>query len=266
MCKRYGVSRAGYYRWKCKGPSARSERDRGLLGWIQRVYAASQGSYGAPRIHRALRAVGIRVGCKRVARLMREAGLKARAVKIYHANPGTHDFFQSIPNRVYGLEVSGADQVWVGDITYLRLNGSWHYLAAVMDRYTRRIVGWSLGPNKDAKLTMRALDNAISNRGARSGLIFHTDRGIEYAAYDVRTRLAALGIAQSMNRPGKPTDNAHMESFFHSMKSDVIHAVSFGDERELRSVVCRYVDFYNRRRLHSALGYRSPVDYERRAA
>jgi putative transposase len=167
---------------------------------------------------------------------------------------------------VHGLKVSGADEVWVGDITYLRVNGSWRYLAAVMDRYSRRIIGWALGPNKDAKLTMRALDNAISNRGTRAGLIFHTDRGIEYAAYDFRTRLAALAIAQSMNRPGRPTDNAHMESFFHSMKSDVIHAVSFDNEHELRKVIRGYIDFYNRRRLHSALGYRSPVDYERCAA
>ena len=125
MCERYGVSRAGYYRWKRRGPSARAEQDRELLRRIQKVYAASQVSYGAPRIHGALHAAGIRVGCKRVARLMREAGLRARAVKIYHANPGTHDFFETIPNRVQGLEVSGADQVWVGDITYLRLNGSW---------------------------------------------------------------------------------------------------------------------------------------------
>ena len=266
MCERYGVSRSGYYRWKGKGPSAHAEQDRDLLGRIQKIYAASQGSYGAPRIERALRSAGIRVGCKRVARLMREAGLKARAVKIYHANPGTHDFFASIPNRVHGLKVSAADQVWVGDITYLRLNGSWRYLAAVMDRCTRRIVGWALGANKDVKLTVRALMNAVSNRGVCSGLIFHTDRGIEYAAYEFRARLAALEIAQSMNRPGKPTDNAHMESFFHSMKSEVIHAVSFDSERDLRRVVRSYVDFYNRRRLHSALGYRPPVDYERRVA
>ena len=266
MCERYRVSRSGYYRWKRKGLSAHAEQDRELLGRIQRIYAASQGSYGAPRIHRALRAAGIRMGCKRVARLMREAGLKARAVKIYHANPGTHDFFESIPNRIYGLELSAPGQVWVGDLTYLRLNGTWCYLAVVMDRYTRRIVGWALGSNKGVKLTLRALNNALRNRGVPWGLIFHTDRGIEYAAYDFRTRLAALEIAQSMNRPGKPTDNAHMESFFHSMKSDVIHAVIFHSERQLRSVIRRYIDFYNRRRLHSALGYCPPVDYERRAA
>ena len=246
MCKRYGVSRSGYYRWKHKGLSAHAEQDRELLGRIQKIYAASQGSYGAPRIQRALGAAGIRVGCKRVARLLREAGLKARAVKIYHANPGTHGFFESIPNRVRGLSVSAADQVWVGDITYLRLNGSWRYLAVVMDRYTRRIVGWALGANKDVKLTLRALKNAVSNRGVSSALIFHTDRGIEYAAYEFRTRLAALGIAQSMNRPGK----AHIESFFHSMKSDVIHAVSFDSDQELPQ---------RRSRLHSLLQSSPPA-------
>lgn len=264
MCTRYGVSRSGYYRWKRKGLSAHAEQDRELLGRIQKIYAASQGSYGAPRIQRALRAAGIGVGCKRVARLLREAGLKARAVTIHHANPGAHEFFESIPNRVHGLAVSSADQVWVADITYLRLNATWRYLAVVMDRYTRRIVGWALGANKDVKLTLRALKNAVSKRGKSS--IFHTDRGIEYAAYEFRTRLAALGIAQSMNRPGRPTDNAHMESFFHSMKSDVIHAVSFDSEQQLRRVVRDYINFYNGRRLHSALGYRPPIDYERHAA
>ena len=197
---------------------------------------------------------------------MREAGLKARAVKIYHANPGTHDFFQSIPNRTHELEPSAADRIWVGDLTYLRLQSCWHYLAVVMDRYTRRIIGWALGARKDTKLTLRALERAVSNRGVSSGLIFHTDRGIEYAAYEFRTRLGALEIAQSMNHPGRPTDNAHMESFFHSMKADVIHACTFSSEWELRASVRSYIDFYNRRRLHSSLGYRAPVDYERHAA
>ena len=230
------------------------------------MYAASDGTYGAPRIVRALRQAGIRVGRKRVARLMQQAGLKARATKLYHANPGSHAFFLSVPNRVQQISVDAPDQVWVGDLTYLKVQDGWRYLAVVMDRYSRRIIGWTLGTHKDVKLTLRALNHALINRRPRSGLIFHSDRGIEYAAYEFRIRLAAVGLLQSMNRRGKPTDNAHMESFFHSLKSDVIHGAHFANDAQLREAIRRYMEWYNRRRLHSALSYRSPVDFERAAA
>jgi putative transposase len=233
---------------------------------IQAVYAASDGTYGSPRIVGALRQGGVCVGRNRVARLMRQAGLRARAVKLYHANPGSHAFFLSVPNRVQQLHVQASDRVWVGDLTYLRVDHSWRYLAVVMDRYSRRIVGWALGSNKDVKLTLRALNHALINRRPTAGLIFHSDRGIEYAAYGFRIRLAAAGLLQSMNRRGKPTDNAHMESFFHSLKSDRVHGVNFDNDIQLRDSIRSYVTWYNRRRLHSALAYRSPVDFERAAA
>jgi putative transposase len=209
---------------------------------------------------------GIKVSRKRVARLMREACLRARAATLYHANPGTHAFFGNIPNRIRKLKLSAPDQLWVGDITYLRVGRSWRYLAAVMDRYSRRIVGWCLGPRKDAKLTLCALNRAVIRRRPDEGLIFHSDRGIEYAAFDYRTRLAALGIVQSMNRPGKPTDNAHMESCFHSFKSDVIHGQRFRGEEQLRTTIRSYVCYYNGIRAHSALEYRSPINFERMRA
>ena len=233
---------------------------------IQAVFAASEGTYGSPRILWVLRQAGIRVSRKRVARLMREAGLKARVASLYRANPGTHAFFTSIPNRIRKLELSALNQVWVGDITYLKLARVWRYLAVVMDRYSRRIVGWCLGLHKDAKLTVCALNRALLTRRPGEGLIFHSDRGIEYAAFEFRTRLAAQGIVQSMNRPGKPTDNAHMESFFHSLKSDVIHGRRFQTEAQLRDTIRRYVAYYNRIRVHSALDYRSPIDFERMRA
>ncbi len=162
----------------------------------------SRGTYGSPRIHQALRAAGTRVSRRRVARLMREAGLRARAAKLYRAIPGLHAFFTSIPNCQLDCLATGPDQVWVGDITYLKVGGAWRYLAVVMDRYSRRIVGWSLGRHKDARLTLAALNHAVFNRRPRPGLIFHSDRGIEYAAYAFRGRLATLGFVQSMNRPG----------------------------------------------------------------
>jgi transposase InsO family protein len=230
------------------------------------VYAASEGTYGSPRIQRALADAGMKVSRKRVARLMRQAGLRARAARIYRTSPGSHAFFLAVPNWGRRRQIHHADQLWVADITYLKVLEHWRYLAVVMDRYTRRIVGWSLGTHKTTRLTLRALDRALTNRQPRPGLVFHSDRGVEYAAYEFRTRLAALGIRQSMNRPGEPTDNAHMESFFHSLKTERLYGCNFATEAELRSALRTYIAFYNQRRLHSALDYRSPADYERAAA
>lgn len=266
LCRRYGVTRGGYYAWLRRPASRRCERDRWLLGRILKIYAAADGTYGSPRICRALRQGGVAVARKRVARLMRACGLRARAMKLYRRHPGSRAFYLSVPNRVRGRSLTGSDQLWVGDITYLQLPERWLYLAVVMDRHSRRVIGWSLEPTRDARLTLRALNRAVARRRPQPGLFFHSDRGIEYAAYEFRTRLAALGIEQSMNRRGQPTDNAHRESFFHSMKADVIHGRHFASVEELHDVVRRYIAFYNRRRLHSSLDYRSPVEYESAAA
>jgi putative transposase len=233
---------------------------------IAAIYLASEGTYGAPRICRALRDADVPVGRKRVARLMREGKLRARVAKMPHRNPAIGTLFFSIPNRALKRRASSLDQLWSGDITFLKLRDGWRYLAVVMDRWSRRIVGWALGTHKDVALTLRALNRAVRNRRPRAGLIFHSDRGSEYGAYELRTRLAALGIVQSMNRPGAPTDNAHMESFFHSMKTELVHGRSFITDAALRAAISRYIAFYNRRRLHSALDYQCPVDYERAAA
>jgi transposase InsO family protein len=264
MCALYGVTRVGYYAWRHRGESARRGQDRGLVSRIRTLFETSRGTYGSPRIHRALRAAGTRVSRRRVERLMREAGLRARAVKLYRRVPGLHGFFTSIPNRQLDRLTTGPDQVWVGDITYLKVGGVWRYLAVVMDRYSRRVLGWSLGPTKDARLTLRALNHAVAHRQPRRGVIFHSDRGVEYAAYAFRQRLAALGFVQSMNRPRQITDNAHMESFFHSMKSDVVHGIRLAHPTELARLVRSYLPYYNGVRLHSGIGYSSPVAYEAR--
>jgi transposase InsO family protein len=167
---------------------------------------------------------------------------------------------------VLGLETTGPNQIWVGDVTYLRAGGSWRYLAVVMDRHTRRILGWSLGPSRSAQLTLSALNTAIARRGRPPGVIFHSDRGVEFSAYAFRARLAAHGMTQSMKRPRELGDNAFIESFFHSMKSDVIHGVTFGNDPVLVDTVTRYMRQYNRLRLHSSIGYLSPIDYERSTA
>lgn len=262
MCTLYGVTRAGYYASRRRGESLRRRQDRGLTTQIQTLVDRSRGTYGSPRIHRGLAAAGVRVSRRRVARLMREAGLRARAVKLYRRIPGLHGFFTSIPNRQLDRVATAPDQVWVGDITYVKIAGIWRSLAVVMDRYSRRVIGWSLGATRDARLTLAALNRAVRNRRPRPGLIFHSDRGIEYAAYAFRARLAALGFVQSMNRPREMTDNAHMESFFHSMKSDTIEGFTFTSAEELSQLLRSYIPYYNGVRLHSGIGYRSPIDYE----
>jgi putative transposase len=262
LCALYDVTRAGYYAWRHRGPSARRRQDAVMLEQIQAIFVGSRRTYGAPRIHRALAAAGVRVSRRRVGRLLREAGLRPRALKLYRRIPGLHGFFTSIPNRQLDRLATGPDQVWVGDITYLKVGRAWRYLAVVMDRYSRRILGWSLSATKDARLTLTALNRAVGHRRPEPGVIFHSDRGVEYAAYAFRNRLAALGFVQSMNRPREITDNAYMESFFHSMKSDAVHGLSVPDPGELRRRLRSYIPYYNGVRLHSGIGYCSPIAYE----
>jgi transposase InsO family protein len=208
MCALYGVTRSGYYAWRRRGDSAHQQQDRRLLEQIRAIFARSRGTYGAPRVHQTLATDGTRVSRRRVARLMRQAGLRARTVRIYRRVPGLHGFYTSIPNRQLDQLATGPDQVWVGDLTYLKVGRAWRYLAVVMDRYSRRVIGWSLGAAKDARLTLAAFNHAVRNRRPRPGLIFHSDR-TEYAAQVFRHRLSTLGIVQSMNRPREITDNAY---------------------------------------------------------
>ncbi|MEO7817970.1 MAG: IS3 family transposase [Actinomycetota bacterium] len=266
LCKRYGVSRAGYYAWCKRSPSARDLQDEKLAKQITAIFESSKGTYGSPRIHQALRQAGVSIGRKRVARLMQQEGLKARAAKIYRRNPGLHRFYDAIPNQVLGVTTTSHDQVWVGDVTYLMSASKRRYLAVVMDRHSRRVLGWKIGQHKDVKLTTGAFDIAVERRKHTKGIIFHSDRGSEYSAYSYRNRVASLGMVQSMKRPREITDNAFMESFFHSMKAEAIHGITFDDEAHLRSVILPYIRRYNRTRLHSSLGYRSPIDFERETA
>jgi len=266
LCERYGVTRAGYYVWRGRKQSPHDREDERLLGRIRAIFEVSYGTYGSPRIHAALLQAGWRVGRKRVARLMRESNLKARSARIYRRTPGTRTFFAAIVNRLLDLQTTAPNQLWVGDVTYLKSAGQWRYLAVVMDRHSRRVLGWSFGPHRDLSLTLTALNRALVRRRPRPGLIFHSDRGVEFSAYAFRARLAALGIIQSMKRPREIGDNAFIESFFHAMKADAIHSRNFEDDQALLTAVSKYIRRYNRHRLHSSLGYRSPIDDERCAA
>jgi transposase InsO family protein len=267
LCRRYAVSRSGFYAWLARDGSRRLRSDAELGATIARIHRDSRGTYGSPRVHQELRRLGIRCSNKRVARLMREQGLRARVSRLYRYSGGVHRFFQKTGNlRLDEPLPTRTDQIWVGDLTYLRLGKHWRYLATVMDLFSRRILGWTLARTRTAEVTLRALKRAIALRDPKPGLLFHSDRGIEYSAYGYQDYLKANGIVPSMNRPRNCQDNAHMESFFHSLKAELTHRRSFTSDAELNAAVAGYIDrFYNQKRIHSSLGYHSPVEFERLA-
>lgn len=267
MCPLYGVTRGGFYAWQCRQPSARASQDARLTERIRQVHTQSRGYYGSPRVARQLRCEGESVGRRRVARLMRGARLQGRSARRYHRSMvRQRAFFASVPNQQRVQVVQAPNQIWVGDVTYLKVAGQWRYLAVVMDRHSRRVLGWSLSTRRDATLTSDALRHSVRKRPPVPGLMFHSDRGIEYAAFEYRHQLARLGIMQSMNRPGKMNDNAHMESFFHSLKAELTRDVAFTNEQALRRALQQYMRYYNTTRLHSSLAYRSPLAFEQQTA
>jgi putative transposase len=266
MCRVYEVTRAGYHAWRSRERSERERQNARLVERIRRVHRDSRGTYGSPRVYQVLRQQGCPVSENRVARVMRRHGIQARVATIRYTNPTLQRFFAATRNEQLDVDLKAPDQVWVGDITYLKVGSIYRYLAVVMDKYSRRVLGWAYGKRKDVALTLRALNRAVHARKPQRGLIFHTDRGIEYAAGAFKARLAELGITPSMNRPGKVTDNAYIESFFHSMKTDIVHGLIFTEDRQIESAVRSYVPFYNGIRLHSSLNYVSPATYEKQLA
>jgi transposase InsO family protein len=265
MCRVYRVTRAGYYAWRVRGQSQREQENAKLAGRIERIHRQSRHTYGSPRVYQALRQQGCEASENRVARVMRKHGIKARVATIRYTNPALRRFFAGAGNAQLDLQPDALDQVWVGDITYLKVGGIYRYLAVVMDKYSRRVIGWAYGSRKDVALTLKALNRAVRYRKPLPGLIFHTDRGIEYAAGAFKARLVELGITQSMNRPGKVTDNAYIESFFHSMKSEIYHGLQFDEDQQMRAALREYMPFYNGARIHSSLNYVSPATYEQQA-
>lgn len=266
LCNWLDVSTSGFYAWEKRKASNREREDRQLLERITRIFWQSQGRYGSPRVHQILRTQGVEVGRKRVERLMREAGLKGRVVRVTRRQPGLKRFKSKGVNVLRKLEApTGINQVWVGDVTYLKLNGQWQYLATVMDYYSRRILGWSLANTRTTDLTTAALRYALKKRQPAPGLIFHTDRGIEYTGGEFQQVLNDKGFRHSVNRRGKCTDNARMESFFHSLKAELIRGTLFVNVKALRRSLSDYINkFYNAVRLHSSLEYLSPMKYEQR--
>ena len=235
---------------------------------IRAVHSNSRQIYGSPRVHRSLKQAGIHVGERRVARLMRENGLKGRVVTVTRRAPRLRQFQQDGTNlRLEAPAPGECNEQWVADLTYIKVGDRYWHLITIMDVYSRRILGWSLCDRRTVDDVLPLLRGVIQKRRPPPGLIFHTDRGIEFMAYAIQAELEKHGLKRSYNRLGYCTDNAHMESFYHSLKGEVIRGRRFNSEKDLRTALSSYIDgFYNRTRLHSGIGYDSPINFESRAA
>lgn len=257
------VSRSGYYDWlkRREHPGPRAQQDRELTVRIKTEFERSGHAYGSPRIMRAL---GGHVSRKRVARLMRQERLRARQRSKYRASTTDSNHDEPIaPNRLKGIKVCGPDQVWATDATCILTAQGWLYVVAVIDLFTRRIVGWAMDDCLGADLCIQALQMAIKQRHPKPGLVVHSDRGTQFASAAFREVLQEHHLVASMSRKGNCYDNAHMESFWSSLKYEVVYHQRFESRAEARLQVFRYIEvFYNRTRLHSSLGYLSPVQYE----
>ena len=264
LCQHLEVSRSGYYDWLHRGESKRRRTDRDLLRHIQRIFDNSKGIYGSPRIHHALRKMGILVGRKRVARLMKHAGLRGRFATVYRYRSQSFENTYIAKNlRLEGQKPATVNQQWVTDLTYLRVGKQWVYLVVILDLFSRRVVGWSVGQDKSSALVIQALEFAIRKRQPAKGLVLHSDRGTEYISGVLKAKTARYGIIRSMSRAYRSIDNAEMESFFQKLKGEYLKGKDYRTLKQLRKHVASYINhFYNPKRLHSSLGYCSPVEYE----
>lgn len=266
LCRVLQVTRSGFYAWLQRPESAHAQEDRRLLTQIQTIYQASRRTYGSPRVHAALRQRGETCGRQRVTRLMRLHGLVATHRRRYRVTTDARHRFP-VADNVLARQFTPAapNQAWVSDLTYVPTHEGWLYLATVMDLASRRIVGWAMDTTLDATLALRALQAALQARQPAPGLIHHSDRGSQYASTAYQAVLTHHGVIPSMSRRGNCWDNAPMESFFHSLKVEWLHGMPFRTRAAARQAIFTFIEiWYNRQRLHSALGYQAPVTYEQR--
>jgi putative transposase len=265
MCRVLEVSRGGFYLWLKRPASPRSAENGRLLLAIRAIHQASRGAYGSPRIHAQLRAVAKFHGRNRIARLMREHRIRGKQKLKFRVTTDSKHNFPVSPNVLdREFAVGTPNKAWVADITYIATKEGWLYLASVMDLYSRRIVGWAMDSRICRHLVERALCMACFNRSPAPGLLHHSDRGSQYASGDYQRLLKSSGIVCSMSRKGNCWDNAVMESFFATLKTELVYHRNYETRREAQSDIFEYIEvFYNRQRLHSALGYRSPDAYEK---
>lgn len=268
LCRTLLVSTSGFYAWCRRGLSQRALEDAALKVGIRAAHAASGKTYGSPRVHEDLKADGQQVGRKRVARLMQEEGLEGqrkRRFRVTTDSKHSHPVAENELNR--NFTASAPNKVWVTDITYIWTREGWMYLAAILDLFSRRVVGWSMDSYLDRMLALDALGMALKTRRPEAGLIHHSDRGVQYASKEYRRQLRKRGIVCSMSRKGDCWDNAVAESFFSTLKAELVHRNDYVSRAQARASVFEYIEaFYNGRRRHSALGYVSPVEHESAAA
>lgn len=264
MCKVFEVSRSGYYHWSKRKTAGRYLEDGRILEIIKHHYNRSRGTYGLPRIYAAIRKEGLKVNKKKIARLMRANKIRAKTKRKFKVTTIQNTKAQASENMLKGsFESKKENRIWTSDITYLWTKEGWLYLAVIMDIYSRKIVGWSFSSSLSAELVFNALIMAIVQRNPSEGIIFHSDRGSQYTSSSVRELLKSYKITQSMSSTGNCYDNAITESFFHSLKTELTYWNCYQTRQEARRSIFEYIEiFYNRQRLHSALNYLSPVEFE----
>jgi putative transposase len=271
MCRVLEVSPSGYYAWRTRSPCLHAIADERLMLNVRIAFETNGGQYGAPRIHGELHDAGIHVGKKRVARLMRAAGLvgrrlRARSVSTTDSNHA-HPVAPNLLDRRFDVNGIALNQVWVSDITYVPTRAGWLYLAVVLDLASRRVVGWAMRDTLETELTVSALTMAIGARGPAPGLIHHSDRGVQYACTEYQAVLAAHGMQPSMSRRGNCWDNAVAESFFATLELELLVHSDWSTHDTARQAIFRYIEtWYNPRRRHSTLAYMSPATYEHHRA
>jgi putative transposase len=264
MCRVLRVRRSGYYAWRARGPSRRSRRDRALLPMIRQMHEQTRRSYGAVKLWRALNAKGIRCGKHKVAQLRRVQGLETRRIKRYRRAYST-SHSAAAPNLLNQcFTVDAPNRTWVSDISFVSTRKGWLHLCVYVDLYARRVVGWSMGSRPNQRLVLDALQMAIERRRPDKGLIVHSDQGQQYNGAEYKALLAQHGMVQSMSRRGNCYDNAVAESFFSTIKNDLVHHEAFHNHDQAKTALFEFIEvFYNRERLHQTLGYQTPENYER---
>jgi len=268
LCQALGVSRAGFYAWATRPASARVQADRCLAVEIAAIHAESRRRYGSPRVHAELRARGHRTGRKRVGRLMHAGGLAARRRRPFRVTTDSAHARPVAPNLLARQFAPGTPQRgWVTDITFIATGEGWLYLAVILDLFSRRVLGWALSERLTSPLPLEALRMALARRRPAPGLLHHSDRGTQYVGTAYQGLLARHGIVISMSRRGNCWDNAVAESFFATLKVELVHGASWPTREHARRAIAEYIElFYNPQRRHSSLGYLSPIAFERQAA
>lgn len=267
MCRVLEVSRSGYYAWTARQPSARFHRRATLSAAIHEAHATSRKTYGSPRVTAALKKKGVACCVNTVARIMRKDGLAAKIKRRFKVTTDSAHDLPTAPNRLDRcFRRERPNQAWVSDITFIATDEGWLYLATEMDLYSRKIVGWAMSERLTTELVSAALSMAIAQRRPPAGLLHHSDRGSQYASQDYQALLTKHQIHCSMSRAGNCYDNAPMESFFGTLKTELVHHCHYQTKMEAKTDIFEYIEvFYNRFRRHSALQYQSPVNYENSA-